>query len=158
MARTQKTAIVSGVTFQADTVAEARRIGETRIASYVRECLEGPSIVRAAGMTGIVMPNLEGWSYSILEWRGGERYSDVCSMGGTRTDCILDCYAHIAQYVWTRDVPDDLAFLRDIFATPLSSRIDTRREAAERTVSRLIDQFAWSRAHPAPDRPEKIAA
>lgn len=147
MTRKQKTAIVAGVTFQAETIAEAKRIGEARIASYVRECLEGPSIVRAAGMTGIVMPNLEGWSYSVLEWRTGERYSDVCAMGGTRTDCILDCYAHIAQNAWTRDVPDDAAFLRDIFATPLSSGNYTRREASERKIARLLELYAFWRAH-----------
>jgi len=149
MKRTIKTAIVAGVPFQGDTVAEAKAKGEASISAFVTEAHGiGPAYYPVGNMFALIWPIVDGWQWRVIEQgdTGGNAISN-CSQGGTRSNAVADAVFAAVQRQWTLLCDNDADFVRRGFQPLLEDR-NTVAEAT-RCSNELISYCGWQRRYAA---------
>lgn len=141
-----KTAIVAGITFQGETVADAKAKGEKSIHSLVTEAHGiGPAYYRVGNLMALIWPVVDGWEWRIIEpgdLGGNARAS--CNQGGTRADAVADAVFAAVQRLWTHDC-EDASHIRDGFRALLESREPHLIAVANRRVDEMTSWCAWQR-------------
>lgn len=142
MGKSWKTAAVAGVVFQGATVAEAKAIGEEQIATLVDRAMCGPRVYQFHGMTAVVYPSLNGWTYGLYDANKQGRPTSTCVMGGTEREACASAVYHLAQYSWSCNVvADDDAYANAAFSVLLPD-FDGNRERGE-----FRDWCHWQRRY-----------
>lgn len=149
-----KYATVCGLTFGADTVAIAKANGEKEVTRLAHEANIGPSYYEVGKLSVIVFPQLECWAYRIiLDTDKGGLINPMCSMGGTRAQCIASAIGHAAMWQWSIDDATNADDTHLIDNNYLVSCFWPARKDASPELGRELDklsdecksQMAWQR-------------
>ena len=142
-----KSAVVAGLTFQGETVAAAKAVGEVEVEKLAWEANIGPSLYHVHNMSVLVWRTLESWNYRILDtYKGNGVVSASCVFtANDRDHAASQAVYACAQYQWNPEWLEhsDEDYIIECFrCMPNTRAVETQRV-------QLTEWCAWQRRYQA---------